>query len=129
MSKKSAIGHRHVLCQYLGSASKSHVAVLQMEEERRKREPLSETQQIQQRRNDAVLRNAEAMLLEEKDEVKNMNQIIMYGKCVTIRCALRDIQSAASRGRLNLVRMHAAFGYMTGDHREDRHILSSGLEG
>ena len=56
-----------------------------MEEERKKREPLSETQQIQQRRNDAVLRNAEAMLLEEKDEVKNMNQIIMYGKCVTIR--------------------------------------------
>ncbi|KAK9865451.1 hypothetical protein WJX84_000287 [Apatococcus fuscideae] len=61
--------------------------MLQMEEERKKREPLSETQQIQQRRNDAVLRNAEAMLLEEKDEVKNMNQIIMYGKCVTIRDA------------------------------------------
>ncbi len=60
-------------------------AGLQMEEERKKHEPLSETQQIQQRRNDAVLRNAEAMLLEEKDEVKNMNQIIMYGKCVTIR--------------------------------------------
>lgn len=97
-----------------------------MEEERRKREPLSETQQIQQRRNDAVLRNAEAMLLEEKDEVKNMNQIIMYGKCVTIRCASSNIQPAMSPDGVDLVRMHAAFGNMADNHRKGRHVLSSG---
>lgn len=34
---------------------------------------------------DSILARAEAQLDEEKDDVKHMNQMVIYSKCVTIR--------------------------------------------
>ncbi|GMH38916.1 hypothetical protein BSKO_06814 [Bryopsis sp. KO-2023] len=58
-----------------------------MEEERKKHVPKTETEMIKQDNDSATLSRAKHLLEEELDDVKNMNQMILYSKCVTIRDA------------------------------------------
>ena len=58
---------------------------LQMEEERRKHEPPTETERLQAAANSNTRNRAEDLLTEQRDEVKHMNQMVQYSKCVTIR--------------------------------------------
>lgn len=61
--------------------------MLKMEEERKKRVPPTETEQIKNEKDQGTLSRAQYMLEEELDDVKHMNQMMLYSKCVTIRDA------------------------------------------
>lgn len=56
-----------------------------MEEERRKHEPPTETERLQAAVNSHTRNRADDLLTEQRDEVKHMNQMVQYSKCVTIR--------------------------------------------
>ncbi len=47
--------------------------------------PLSEQQQIEKEKADSLLTKAQQMMDEEHDDVKHMNQMMLYSKVVTIR--------------------------------------------
>ena len=59
--------------------------VVQMEEERRKHEPPTATERLQGVANSHTRNRADELLTEQRDEVKHMNQMVQYSKCVTIR--------------------------------------------
>jgi hypothetical protein len=59
--------------------------MLEMDKERAKKIPLTENQQYQQDKNETLLTKAMQMLDEEHDDVKHMNQMMLYSKVVTIR--------------------------------------------
>jgi len=61
--------------------------MIQMEVERKKNAPLTETEKKQKKKSLGILAKAQSMLDEELDQVKHMNQMVAYGKCVTIRDA------------------------------------------
>lgn len=61
--------------------------MLKLEEERKKRVPPTETEQIKMQGDQATLTKAQYKLEEELDDVKRMNQMMLYSKCVTIRDA------------------------------------------
>lgn len=56
-----------------------------MEEERRKHEPPTATERLQGAANSHTRNRADELLTEQRDEVKHMNQMVQYSKCVTIR--------------------------------------------
>jgi hypothetical protein len=47
--------------------------------------PLTESELLKQHVDTAVLSHAEHLMEEEKDEVKHMNHMVQYAKCVAIR--------------------------------------------
>lgn len=61
--------------------------MLKLEEEARRNAPLTETEQLTRQANGATRSRADKLLEEQKDEVKHMNQMMLYSKCVTIRDA------------------------------------------
>ncbi|MEW5310671.1 MAG: hypothetical protein WDW38_002447 [Sanguina aurantia] len=61
--------------------------MLKLEEEARKQAKPTETEMLKRQVDGATLDKASAMLEEQKDEVKHMNQMVLYSKCVTIRDA------------------------------------------
>ena len=61
--------------------------MLRLAEEAQKNAPPTETVLLKAQADGALLSRAQALLLEEKDEVKRMNQMILYSKCATIRDA------------------------------------------
>ena len=65
--------------------SRDAAVLMQMEEERRKHEPPTETEQLQAAANSNTRSRADDLLTEQRDEVKHMNQMVQYSKCVTIR--------------------------------------------
>ena len=62
-------------------------AMLKMEEERKKKVIPGETEMLKMKQEQATKTRAQMMMEEQLDEVKNMNQMILYSKCVTIRDA------------------------------------------
>jgi len=83
--------------------------MLKMEEERKKKVPPTETESLKMKADGATLTKAEAMLEEELDDVKHMNQMMLYSKCVTIRDAQIEekkhmkIESEEEERRLDLM--------------------------
>lgn len=61
--------------------------MVKMEEERKKHVKPTETEELKQAEEGATKSRAEFMLEEQLDEVKRMNQMMLYSKCVTIRDA------------------------------------------
>ncbi|KAF5826155.1 tumor suppressor, Mitostatin-domain-containing protein [Dunaliella salina] len=61
--------------------------MLKLEEEAKKKKPETETERLKAATNKKLQSHAEHQLEEEKDAVKNMNQMMLYSKCVTIRDA------------------------------------------
>ena len=59
--------------------------MLKMEEEAKKKVPPTETEKLKIDADNATLSKAQTMLDEESDDVKKMNQMMLYSKCVTIR--------------------------------------------
>lgn len=59
--------------------------MLEKEAERKKNEPKSDLQLESQQYDNALLANAQMKREEQLDEVKAMNQMMLYAKCVTIR--------------------------------------------
>lgn len=56
-----------------------------MDRERSKKVPPTESEVAQRDKDLGILSKAQAQLDEELDDVKNMNQMILYSKVVTIR--------------------------------------------
>lgn len=62
--------------------------MLRMEEEKKRRAPqLTESQMLENESNNILLAHAKQAMDEELDDVKHMNQMMLYAKCVTIRDA------------------------------------------
>ena len=59
--------------------------MLKLEEERKKRMPPTETERLKDLRDQKTLSRAEYLQQEEHDDVKSMNRMLLYAKCVTIR--------------------------------------------
>eukprot|EP00826_Nyctotherus_ovalis_P014587 TRINITY_DN14081_c0_g1_i1.p2 TRINITY_DN14081_c0_g1~~TRINITY_DN14081_c0_g1_i1.p2 ORF type:complete len:234 (-),score=86.52 TRINITY_DN14081_c0_g1_i1:897-1598(-) len=57
----------------------------QFDQVRAKKMPLTEYQREELEKNQALLENAQKVIDEEMDDVKDMNKMIHYAKCVTIR--------------------------------------------
>merc|ERR1719310_2024511 len=68
--------------------------MLQMEEERKKNELLADKEKGVSAKNNSVLERAKQMMDEDMDDVKHMNQMMLYSKIVTIR----DAQIQEKRG-------------------------------
>ncbi|PNH08697.1 Coiled-coil domain-containing protein 19, mitochondrial [Tetrabaena socialis] len=83
-AKREAEAKREQL-QAVSKARKEKM--MKLEEEAKKQAPPTETDILQRQLNDATRSRATHMLLEQKDPVKNMNQMMLYSKCVTIRDA------------------------------------------
>ena len=56
-----------------------------LDKERAQKVPKNENEQHNEHVTKSILKQAEAQLDEEKDDVKHMNQMVIYAKCVTIR--------------------------------------------
>lgn len=59
--------------------------MIQMDKERTTKLPPSEFQVEEHEKKEGLLSNAQRALDEEMDDVKTMNQMVLYSKCVTIR--------------------------------------------
>ena len=59
--------------------------MLEMDKNRAKKMPPSEFQKAHDEKNETLLTKAMQMLDEEHDDVKHMNQMMLYSKVVTIR--------------------------------------------
>lgn len=59
--------------------------MMQMDRERSSKLPPSDFQVEQTQYKTGILQNAQKAIDEEKDDVKTMNQMVLYSKCVTIR--------------------------------------------
>jgi len=61
--------------------------MMKLEEDRKRMVLMSDTEQKAQTQKNGVLANAQKLLDEQNDDVKKMNQMVLYSKCVTIRDA------------------------------------------
>jgi hypothetical protein len=95
-AKREAEAKREQL-QAVSKARKEKM--LKLEEEAKKQAPPTETEILQRQLNDATRSRATHILLEQKDQVKNMNQMVLYSKCVTIRDAQIEEKKQVSRPR------------------------------
>lgn len=105
-----------------------------MEEERKKRVPPSETEKLKIQSDRNTLSKAASMLEEELDDVKHMNQMMLYSKCVTIRDAqieekkyLKEEQEEEDRGldlMMEIERIKALEAYEAREKKraEDRRV-------
>lgn len=84
LAKKEAEARREQ-AQAVSKARKEKM--LKLEEEAKKNSPPTETALLKQQVDVATLSRAQHLLQEEKDDVKRMNQMMLYSKCVTIRDA------------------------------------------
>mmetsp|Transcript_19439 Transcript_19439/g.27267 ORF Transcript_19439/g.27267 Transcript_19439/m.27267 type:complete len:521 (-) Transcript_19439:237-1799(-) len=72
----------------LAKAKARKEKMLRMEEERKKKAPqLTEEEMMENEKNNVLLAHAKQAMNEELDDVKHMNQMMLYAKCVTIRDA------------------------------------------
>lgn len=58
---------------------------MEMDRERANKIPPTEYQTLTKEKNETLLTKAQSMLDEEHDDVKHMNQMVLYSKVVTIR--------------------------------------------
>ena len=60
--------------------------LVQLEEDRQQAEGPSEEERLRTAAADAVRGKAAAARLEATDEAKRMNQMVLYSKCMAVRC-------------------------------------------
>ena len=77
-AKKEATAKRDEL-QAVSKARKEKM--LRLAEAAEKNRPEDESKTLKKQADTAVLSRAQQLLLEQKDEVKRMNQMILYSKC------------------------------------------------
>lgn len=66
--------------------------MMDLDKERGNKIPLTEFQQFEKAKNETLLTKAQQMLDEEHDDVKHMNQMMLYSKVVTIRDKQKEEQ-------------------------------------
>eukprot|EP01017_Pseudomicrothorax_dubius_P042904 TRINITY_DN7068_c0_g1_i3.p1 TRINITY_DN7068_c0_g1~~TRINITY_DN7068_c0_g1_i3.p1 ORF type:complete len:532 (-),score=244.84 TRINITY_DN7068_c0_g1_i3:113-1708(-) len=89
ISKEEELNQKMILAEQKEkqqAAAKARKQRMQeMEEQRKKAEPLSEIAAETQAKNELLLNKAQEAMLAQTDEVKHMNQMMVYARCVTIR--------------------------------------------
>ncbi len=71
--------------QQMAAAKARKQRMMDLDKERGNKIPLTEFQQFEKAKNETLLTKAQQMLDEEHDDVKHMNQMMLYSKVVTIR--------------------------------------------
>jgi hypothetical protein len=71
--------------QQRGAAKARKKRMQEMDKDRASKIPPNEYQRAQKKKTQGLLQKAQDVLDEEKDDVKHMNQMMLYSKCVTIR--------------------------------------------
>ena len=66
--------------------------MLEMDKERGNKVPATDNERIQRGKNETLLTKAQQMMDEEHDDVKHMNQMMLYSKVVTIRDKQKEEQ-------------------------------------
>lgn len=88
-TKEQESQHRRLLeeqkDQQMAEAKARKQRMLEMDKERSNKLPPTEYQQLTKDKNETLLTKAQMMLDEEHDDVKHMNQMMLYSKVVTIR--------------------------------------------
>lgn len=75
--------------------------MLALDKERGNKIPPTENQQLEMEKNDTLLTKAQQMLDEEHDDVKHMNQMMLYSKVVTIRDKQKEEQKVLESDWVN----------------------------
>lgn len=95
-TKEQESQHRKILeeqkDQQMAEAKARKQRMLEMDRERANKIPPTEYQQITKDKNETLLTKAQQMLDEEHDDVKHMNQMMLYSKVVTIRDRQKEEQ-------------------------------------
>jgi len=89
MSKEEQLQQKKILNEQKekqqAAAKAKKQKMLEIEEEKRKIVPLSSGEQEEKEKNNSMKNRATEIYNEQLDEVKHMNQMMLYAKCVTIR--------------------------------------------
>lgn len=108
-ARELAEEHRQALLQDNEERQKTSEArkekMMRLEEERRKRRELSEMEKVELEEKNAILRKARQALDESMDDVKAMNQMMLYAKVATIRDAQLDEKEFLSHEKAELERV------------------------
>jgi hypothetical protein len=95
-TKEQESQHRKLLeeqkDQQMAEAKARKQRMLEMDRERGNKIPPTEYQQLTKDKNETLLTKAQQMLDEEHDDVKHMNQMMLYSKVVTIRDKQKEEQ-------------------------------------
>lgn len=83
MQEKQLLEEQKEKQRVLHNARKKRI--MQLDKERNNKMAPSEFQQEETQKKQGLLANAQSALDEEMDDVKTMNQMVLYSKCVTIR--------------------------------------------
>lgn len=88
-TKEQEIQQRRLLEEQKDSAMAAAKArkqrMLELDKERANKMPLSEQQILDKEKADGLLTKAQQIMDEDHDDVKHMNQMMLYSKVVTIR--------------------------------------------
>lgn len=71
--------------------------MLELEAKAKEREHATESEMLKEQESDDILAKARFLLDEEKDDVKEMNRMMLYAKCVAIRDAQLREKDAIQR--------------------------------
>eukprot|EP00798_Chlamydomonas_sp_ICE-L_P011605 gene11605-34309_t len=85
VAAKRAQDEKREAAQAVSKARKERM--MRLEEEAKKNAPITDTERLKNQQQSATRSRATKLLEEERDQVKNMNQMMLYSKCVTIRDA------------------------------------------
>lgn len=83
MQEKQLLEEQKEKQRVLHNARKKRIMLL--DKERNNKLPPGEFQQEETQKKQGLLANAQSALDEEMDDVKTMNQMVLYSKCVTVR--------------------------------------------
>jgi hypothetical protein len=83
-TRKELVSKREA-AQAVSKARKDRM--IKLAEEAKKKAPETETEKLKAAANAKLKSRADYLMEEQKDEVKHMNQMVLYSKCVTIRDA------------------------------------------
>ena len=59
--------------------------MMKLEQEKKKEVPLTDIQLDEKQKKEGIIKRAHEILNEQEDDVKDMNKMVMYTKCVTVR--------------------------------------------
>ncbi len=69
----------------MAAAKSRKQKMLSLDKDRAKKQPASDMEVINKHKSKGILAHAEKQMDEQIDEVKKMNEMMVYSKCVTIR--------------------------------------------
>ena len=69
----------------MAAAKAKKEKMMKLEQEKKKEVPLTDIQLDEKQKKEGIIKRAHEILNEQEDDVKDMNKMVMYTKCVTVR--------------------------------------------